>query len=151
MKTCSLRFSNIYGPWSGRKGSVIPLFIQNILAGKELTIYGDGTQTRDFLFVEDLTKGILQALDAGVSGVYQLGTNVPVTINSLLETLGAAAGAGRLPKVIYKPFRPGEVAHNYCDITRARETFGFDPQTPLTEGVACTFDWFLRQEKARAA
>lgn len=150
MKTCSLRFSNIYGPWSGRKGSVVPLFIQNILAGRDLVIYGDGEQTRDFLFAGDLVKGIVQALERRAAGVYQLGTGVPVTINRLLMTLEEICGKEKMPKISYQSFRPGEIAHNYCDVSKARAAFGFDPVTSLNEGVTKTFNWFLSREEIDA-
>ncbi|MBI4593099.1 MAG: NAD-dependent epimerase/dehydratase family protein [Candidatus Rokubacteria bacterium] len=149
----ALRFSNVYGPHSGHKTSVVAGFIGRILDGQTLTIYGDGRQTRDFVFVGDLAGAIWAALTAGrvPEGVYQIASGVETSVNDLFGLLGGLAEArlGRRPAVEYRPTRAGEVARNFADITRARTDLGFSPVTPLRLGLETTFDWFLAERRAR--
>jgi UDP-glucose 4-epimerase len=143
----ALRFSNVYGPHSGHKTSVVARFIATILDGGPLTIYGDGRQTRDFLFVRDLTAAVWAALGPGrpPHGVYQIGSGVETSINDLMARLTdlAQARLGRRPRVEHQPARGGEVARNFADPARARRELGWAPSTPLDRGLAETFDWFL--------
>ena len=88
MKTTALRFSNVYGPRSYHKGSVVAQFFKNILGGKDISVYGDGTQTRDFVYVDDICRAILLALSTTAGGqVYQLGSGSPTSVNQLLELI----------------------------------------------------------------
>jgi UDP-glucose 4-epimerase len=151
MQVTALRFSNVYGPRSYRKGSAVAHFFKQILDGRPITVYGDGSQVRDFVFVGDLCQGILQAIDAGVSGVFQLGSGQPTTINQLLTEMKAVVGAGRWPEVRYDDWRAGEVRRTWCDISKSANAFGFKPGTPLASGLATTWQWFLSQDISRAA
>jgi UDP-glucose 4-epimerase len=155
LSAVALRFSNVYGPHSGHKTSVVARFIATILEGSPLTVYGDGRQTRDFLFVRDLTAAVWAALEPGRAqhGVYQIGSGVETAITDLLGRLAALAHArlGRRPRVEHRPARAGEVARNFADPGRARRDLGWTPTTQLDRGLAETFDWFLaRQERATA-
>ncbi len=147
----ALRFSNVYGPHSGHKTSVVARFIGAILEGHPLTIYGDGRQTRDFLFVGDLTGALWAALDAGraAHGVYQIASGVETSINDLFARLGdlAQTRLGRRPPVEYRRPRAGEVERNFADPARARADLGWAPSTPLARGLEATFDWFLAQRR----
>lgn len=136
----SLRFSNIYGPNSRRKSSVVAAFIKAIREQGEVTVYGDGTQTRDYLFVEDLTDGIIQAITSNVSGVYQLGFGVPTSVNALIEEIRATTNATF--DVVHEPARAGEILHTHCDISKARAAIGYSPCTTLDDGIRRTWDWF---------
>ncbi len=141
LTSAALRFSNIYGPRSYHKGSVVAHFYKRILANEALTVYGDGSQARDFLFSDDLMQGIEAAISSDATGVFQLGSGRPTTVNELLDIIRDVTG--RDPEVIYEDFRPGELHKTWCDISKARESFGFNPSTPLPEGMARTWDWFL--------
>ncbi len=141
MKCCALRFSNIYGPGSFHKGSVVAHFFKQILTAKELVVYGDGSQARDFLFVEDLVEGIRQAMGSDATGVFQLGSGRPTTINELLEIVRAVTNRPELP-VRYAGFRAGEIHVTWCDIAKARSAFDFSPRTSLPDGMARTWEWF---------
>lgn len=141
MSCVSLRFSNVYGPRSFHKGSVIAHFMKQILNGRPLEIFGDGTQTRDYVYVGDLCDGIVRALQSGVSGTIQLGTGRPTTLNEIIELLEEVTG--RRLETCYRDFRPGEVRNTYCRIDRARELIGYNPLTGLREGLAKTWAWFL--------
>lgn len=140
IKATSLRFSNIYGPYSRNKASVVAAFIKNIKENGSVTVFGDGSQTRDYLHVEDLTTGIVNAIKNEAVGVYQLGFGEPTSINELIAIFKEVSD--RDFEVIYKDFRAGELLHTYCDITKARDGFGFDPKVGLAEGVRRTWEWF---------
>jgi len=143
MNAISLRFSNLYGPRSYHKGSVVAAFYKDLLACRPLTVYGDGSQRRDFLFVEDLVDGIEQAMTSDVTGVFQLGSGRPTSLNELIDAIRGVVGSAIDVEVDYKEFRQGEIHSTWCDIGRAREAFGFDPSTSLAEGLQRTWDWFL--------
>ncbi|HET6850657.1 MAG TPA: NAD-dependent epimerase/dehydratase family protein [Gaiellales bacterium] len=138
----AVRFSNAYGPRSGRKTNVIPLFIRRIMDGQPLTIYGDGTQTRDFVFVTDLANGLIRAAEAGDVGgeVFQLASGVETSLNDLVRMLGEVSGT--TPDVRYEPPRAGEIQRNYSLIDKARTRLGHAPEVPLADGLARTWDWF---------
>ena len=140
---CALRFSNIYGPRSFHKGSVVAHFFKQILADKPLVVYGDGSQTRDYLFVGDLVEAIRAAVDSKAEGAYQLGSGRPTTINQLIEAIRTVTGLDL--EVEYLDFRPGEVRDTWCQVDKAREGFGFDPATGLEDGLRTTWSWFQEQ------
>jgi UDP-glucose 4-epimerase len=143
MRGCALRFSNIYGPRSFHKGSVVAHFFKQVLAGEPLVVYGDGSQARDFLYVGDLVEGIRVAVDGDAVGAFQLGSGEPTTVNELLALMRSATG--RDLDVQYADFRAGEVVQTWCEIGKAREGFGFDPATSLDEGLRRTWAWFRAQ------
>jgi UDP-glucose 4-epimerase len=145
MQVTALRFSNVYGPRSYRKGSAVAHFFKQMLDGNPITVYGDGSQVRDFVFVADLCRGILQAIDANVSGAFQLGSGTPTSINKLLVEMKRVVGTKRWSEVRFADWRAGEVRKTYCDITKARQAFDFDPATPLETGLEATWQWFLQQ------
>jgi UDP-glucose 4-epimerase len=142
LKTVCLRFSNVYGPRSYHKGSVVAHFLKSIIAEKELTVYGDGTQTRDYVYVDDICDGIVKALRADKSGVYQLGTGVPTTINDLIQLIQNTVGEVYPIKVRYEGFREGEVRNTWCDIRKARGELGYASKTVLKDGIKRTYEWF---------
>jgi UDP-glucose 4-epimerase len=149
LKTVPLRFANMYGPFSYHKGSVIAQFFRQVLAGRELTIYGDGGQTRDFLFVEDLCQAIGAAVTAEVpfGEPIQLGTGLETSLNELVGLMRRVVGKKQFPPVSFAPARAGEVQRNFMDISRARKSLQFTPATDLSAGLQKTWQWF--QENSR--
>ncbi len=143
MSSCALRFSNIYGPRSFHKGSVVAHFFKQLLAGEKLVVYGDGTQTRDFLYVGDLVAAIWTAAESPAQGAYQLGSGAPTSVNQLLELMRTVTGHEL--DVVYQDFRAGEVRDTWCDIAKARQAFGFAPTTSLEDGLRQTWEWFSAQ------
>lgn len=137
---CALRFSNIYGSRSFHKGSVVAHFFKRVLDGEPLVVYGDGSQTRDYLYVGDLVDGIRSALLSGAEGAYQLGSGRPTTINQLLDAMRTVTG--RDLDVRYEPFRAGEIRDTWCQVDKARAELGFDPSTDLETGLRATWEWF---------
>ncbi|MGB0100579.1 MAG: NAD-dependent epimerase/dehydratase family protein [Nocardioides sp.] len=140
LQGCALRFSNIYGPRSQHKGSVVAHFYKRMLAGEPLVVYGDGSQARDFLYVEDLVAGIRSALDSDAVGAYQLGSGAPTTVSELLDVMRTVTG--RELDVVHEDFRAGEVIRTWCEIDKARAELGFAPVTPLEDGLRRTWEWF---------
>lgn len=142
--TCSsLRFSNIYGPRSFHKGSVVAHFYKAILKEQDLVVYGDGGQIRDYLYIGDLVKGIEKALAVEKSGVYQLGTGIPTSLNDLLDVMKKIVSPRYNPTVRYEPARQGEVYATWCDISKARRDLAFAPSTGLEEGLSDAWAWFV--------
>jgi UDP-glucose 4-epimerase len=142
LEAVAVRFSNAYGPRSAHKSNVIPLFIRRLLEGQELVVYGDGSQTRDFVFVTDLAQGLLGAVEAeGIGGeVFQLASGVETSVNDLVSRL--AELCGREPEVRREPPRPGEILRNYSLIEKARQRLGYTPAVALEDGLRRTYDWF---------
>lgn len=143
IRTSALRFSNVYGPHSRLKGSAVALFFRQILARQPITIYGDGSQARDFVYVEDLCDGILQVLESSATGTFHLGSGKPTSIATLLETIRKVVGPDWPFEVRYAPWRTGEVIRTYSDIGKAARTFGYLPKVALDEGLPRTWRWFL--------
>ena len=151
MKTTALRFSNVYGPRSYHKGSAVAQFYKNILAGKEISVFGDGEQTRDFVYVDDICRAILAsvAVKAG-GGVYQLGSGTATSVNQLLQLIREGICPMPMPRIVYLPARTGEVRHTFSKIDLAEEKLGFRPRIHLPEGVRLTWEWFQAEQKSRA-
>lgn len=133
MPAVSVRFFNIYGPrarTSGSYGAVFGVFLAQLVAGKPLTVVGDGTQTRDFTFVSDAVAGVLAVADSPYSGeAFNIGTGAPVSVNRLVELLGARQ-ISSLPK------RPGEPDVTCADISKIRDRLGWRARVSIEEGVA---------------
>ena len=152
VETVALRFGNVYGPGSGHKSSVVAKFIRLAMAGKPLEIYGDGTQTRDFIFIEDLVGAILlSARKPGIGGeTFQIATNKETTVGEMVEILVPILENTGIPcpKVIHGEKRLGDVQRNYSDTTKALEMLGWQPETTLAEGLRSTIEWFCRVSDA---
>jgi UDP-glucose 4-epimerase len=145
MDAVAVRFSNAYGPRSARKTNVIPLFIRRAMAGEPLVIYGDGTQTRDFVFVTDLANGLIRAATTpGVGGeVFQLASGVETSLTDLVGMIRDVSG-GEV-EVRFEPPRAGEIQRNYSLIDKARDRLGYGPEVVLADGIQRTWDWFVSQ------
>jgi UDP-glucose 4-epimerase len=145
LATVALRFSNVYGPFSYHKGSVVAAFCKRALAGEPLVVYGDGSQTRDFVFVEDLSRGIAAAVSSGGKGVVaHLGSGTETTV---LEVAGMVSERAGRVRVEHQPERAGDVTRSWSDISLARDLFGFAPRVGLAEGLDRTVAWF-RESRA---
>ena len=141
-----LRYFNVYGPRQrfDAYGNVIPIFVFQALREETLTVFGDGEQTRDFVYVDDVVQANLKAADTpGVSGAFNIGSGMRISINGLLNCLGSTMEA--LPRVRYAPARVGDVRDSQADIAAARAAFGFEPRVGLAAGLADYVTW-ARQE-----
>jgi UDP-glucose 4-epimerase len=144
LPTVVLRFSNVYGPYSYHKGSVVAAFCKQALAGEPLIVYGDGAQTRDFVFVEDLCDGIAAAVaDAGHGGVAHLASGTETTVLEVARKVADRLGGAPIE---HRPERAGDVVRSSADISSARERFGYAPRVSLDEGLDRTVTWFQKSD-----
>jgi UDP-glucose 4-epimerase len=142
LNTAALRFSNVYGPFSYHKGSVVAQFFRDIMQGKPLVIYGDGKQTRDFLYVGDLVEAILLADKTNTPGeVFQIASGKETSLLALLEEMRKVLPNVQM-EVRFEAARAGEIRRNYASIEKARRMLGFDPRTQLPDGLRKTWEWF---------
>lgn len=138
----ALRFANVYGPYSDHKMSVIPKFIRKAKSGKELEIYGDGDQTRDFIHAEDIAQAILLTLKSEQRGeVFQIGSGEGTTINELAQKIKKLAKNKGNSKTDFdhKAPRKGDIYRNYSDPSKAKEILNFELQYKLDEGLKRTW------------
>jgi UDP-glucose 4-epimerase len=136
-----LALGNVYGPRQDPLGEagVVSIFLGAMLAGREHVIYGDGKQTRDFVFVADVADAFARALDRGSGTVFNVGTGVETNVIELWESCARAAGYDG--KMRFAPKRPGELERIALDWGRAKRTLGWRPATELDAGIAETAAW----------
>jgi UDP-glucose 4-epimerase len=142
----SLRYANVYGPRQNPAGEagVIAIFCDRLLQGRAPAINGDGTQTRDYTYVEDVAAANLAALGRPqVQGAFNIGTGVETSVNELFARLARAAGFGGPPD--RRPARPGEQHRSCLDPSRAADELGWRSTVSLDEGLARTFDFFKKE------
>jgi UDP-glucose 4-epimerase len=150
IETVSLRYFNVFGPRqdpSSAYSGVLSIFADRVLGGQPPTINGDGEQTRDFIFVEDVARlNILAAtVPAASGGVFNGGCGQGITLNRAWKAMQAAARVEIEP--IRGPERLGDVRHSRADISAAREVLGFSPSVDFEQGVQRTLSWFASQRK----
>ena len=153
VETVALRFGNVYGPLSNHKNSVIAKFVKRATRGEVLEIYGDGTQTRDFIFIEDLTRAVrLAATTEGVGGeVFQIATNAETSVQEMVEELLPVLAAVGIKDVEVRRAAPrlGDVMRNYSDTSKAARLLGWRAEVDLKEGLRRTVNWFVDQSGGR--
>lgn len=148
LDTVILRLFNVFGPRQNPESeyaAVIPKFIRSLLKGRPLTIYGDGDQSRDFIYVENVIDGIMAACRTKqVSGeVINLACGHRTTLNTLVEVSSELIDNHVEP--IHVAPRPGDVRHSLADISKARKLLGYEPKVLLREGLEKTVGWFLQK------
>jgi UDP-glucose 4-epimerase len=143
LRTVALRFANAYGPWSERKQGAVTKFFRAIQAGEPIVIYGDGSASRDYTHVDDISRAIELALDRDVRGgtVLHIASGVETTTAELADLCRAAAGAPDHP-VEYRPGRVGEVGRNFASYDLARQVLGYAPSISREAGMRRTWQWF---------
>jgi UDP-glucose 4-epimerase len=135
----ALRFANVYGPRQAAslEGGVVAIFLERLAAGDGAAIFGDGEQTRDFVYVGDVVQALLAA--AGHDGVFNVGTGVETSVNELHAACRRASGVEEQPR--YAPARPGDVLRSVIDPSRAERELGWRAGTSLDEGLVQTWAW----------
>lgn len=142
----SLRFSNLFGPRQQvtkpmGEGNVISLFLDRMLVtGEPLTIFGDGSSSRDFLYVDDAIDAILRSLDQNFVGVVNVGTGKATTVKDLYDTLTKIHGKEH--PVIHEPYRKGEVMHSVIHPGTAKKLLNWKPKVSLKRGLKRTYAWY---------
>lgn len=138
-----VRIFNTYGPrMHPYDGRVISNFIRQALCGEDITVYGDGSQTRSFCYRDDMVEGIIRMMENGedFSGPINLGNPEEFTIRELAELVLKLTGSRS--KIVYKPLPADDPVRRRPDITLARQKLGWEPKTPLQEGLQWTIEWF---------
>jgi UDP-glucose 4-epimerase len=136
-----LRLANVYGPRQDPAGDagVITIFCASALASARPTIYGDGAQTRDYVYVGDVVAAFLAAADRGRPGTWNIGTGVEVTVLDLVEII--AGIAGRMLSPLFAQARPGELARSALAVDRPAAELGWQALTPLADGIRLVYRW----------
>ncbi|MFZ2456548.1 MAG: SDR family oxidoreductase [Candidatus Altiarchaeia archaeon] len=145
LKTITLRYFNVYGPRQNPESeyaAVIPRFITKILKGETPTVYGDGTQTRDFSYVKDVVSANIKAMESNASGVYNIAYGKRISLNELVAKINKYTCMDVLP--VYDKARTGDVKDSLADITAAKEKFGYDPKYDIDKGLQETIEWFRK-------
>ncbi len=141
----ALRYANVYGPRQNPRGEagVVAVFSDRLIAGAPCVINGDGEQTRDYVYVEDVANATVLAVNTSrLGGALNIGTGVETSVNDLYRRLTAAAGITAAPR--HGPVKPGEQRRSALHVSRARAVLGWTPGTSLDEGLARTFEYFRK-------
>ncbi|MEW5786052.1 MAG: SDR family oxidoreductase [Bacillota bacterium] len=145
LETVALRYFNVFGPRQdpdSMYAAVVPRFITALIEGKPPVVYGDGEQSRDFTYVGNVVEANIQACFApeAAGKVFNIGCGRRITLNELLDVLKQIIKSDVIP--VHREPRPGDVRHSLADITRARESLGYEPAVSLQEGLEKTVAWF---------
>jgi UDP-glucose 4-epimerase len=147
LRACCLRYANVYGPRQDPHGEagVVAIFARALLDGKPATIFGDGEQTRDFVFVDDVVRANLLAADRRIEGTFNIGTGQGTSVNTIYRILARITRSAAAPA--YGPPRPGDVRHITLAAASAQQHLGWTPATSLDTGLAATAAWFAEQPR----
>jgi len=141
LDTKIVRIFNTYGPrMRANDGRAVPAFISQALRGEDVTVFGDGTQTRSFTYITDLVDGIIRLMLSTVNDPVNLGNPREMTIEEIARTIISMTGSRS--RVVYKPLPTDDPKVRQPDITRARTLLGWEPKVPLEEGLVKTIDYF---------
>ena len=138
LDTTSLRFFTVYGPRQ-RPDMAFNRFIRALMEGREIVMYGDGTQTRDFTFVDDIVEALVRAAGASAGSVMNVGGGHRVSLSEAVALLGEVVGVE--PRVDRRPVEAGDVRDTWADVTLAQAELAYAPQTRLADGLRREYDW----------
>ncbi len=146
LATVAVRFGNVYGPWCARKRGVVNVFFESIHSGVPLVIYGDGTASRDYVHVQDISSALQLALEKDVPGgtVLHAASGVETTVTELADLCRRAAGVPGHP-IEYRPRRAGEVGRNFASYELANRLLGYAPTVTREVGIPRTWQWFAEE------
>jgi len=152
LETAVLRYFNVYGPRqnpSSPYSGVISIFLTKALHNEPAVIYGDGNQSRDFIYVQDVVRAnLLAAAAKGAGGqVMNIGSGSSVVINQLWKTVCALCGQNLEPE--YAPQRPGDIVESVAGIESAKTLIGFEPEISFEKGLESTFEWYRKSQKSK--
>lgn len=146
--TVCLRFGNVYGPRSKKKSSVVAKFIRQALQGEPCLIYGDGYQTRDFIYIDDLIRAIICAIEKPVGGeVFQISMGMEITVDEVATLIhNSLLKRGIMMHLKHDSPRMGDVKRSYSDTSKAARMLGWTSEVELSEGIELTLDWFIAKK-----
>lgn len=147
LQSVVLRLANAYGPRQALRGGyagVISLFAQKMLGGEPCTINGTGKQTRDYVYVGDIVRAHMLAMEKNVTGIYNVGTGIETSVNQIFRKLNKIIGA-RMTEVHGAPCA-GEVMRSALDASKARKELGWEPTVSLDDGLKKTAEWFAKHD-----
>jgi UDP-glucose 4-epimerase len=146
----AMRYANVYGPRQDPHGEagVVAIFCGRLLADQPVTIFGDGEQTRDYVYVGDVVRANVAAVTAAVNGPINIGTGIETSVNRLYAALAAAAGSNREPA--YAAARPGEQSRSVIAATRAGRELGWRPEITIEDGLRRTYQFFKERVAHRS-
>jgi UDP-glucose 4-epimerase len=146
VRTVAIRFGNVYGPWCARKTGVLNVFFESIHSGVPLIIYGDGSASRDYVHVDDISDALQLALEKDVPGgtVLHAASGVETTVKELADLCRQAAGVPHHP-IEYRPRRAGEVGRNCASYDLAEQMLGYAPSVTREVGIPRTWKWFKQE------
>lgn len=149
LRSVALRYANVYGPRQGQKGEagVIGLFAMRFLRGATPTVFGDGEQTRDFVFVDDVVAANLAAARSDREGIFNIGTGIETSVNRIVELVRRETGG---PVPLRGPAIAAEERRSALDSSAALRDLGWKPAVPLEEGIRRTVRWFRERAKLEA-
>jgi UDP-glucose 4-epimerase len=152
IETVVLRFGNVYGPGSLHKSSIVAKFIRQALKGETLEIYGNGTQTRDFIYIDDLIDAVQRAISMlSIGGeIFQIASSMETTVGEMTEQLVRVLKSNGVSGInlINGEKRLGDVMRNYSDTKKARARLGWEPKMKLNEGLTKTARYFIKDIKS---
>jgi UDP-glucuronate 4-epimerase len=142
----ALRFFTVYGP-SQRPDLAIHKFIKSMLLDQPITMYGDGSTSRDYTYVDDIVKGILSAVsyDKSVFEIINLGNNYAVSLKELIGNIEEITGSKA--RIDQQPEQPGDVPRTFADISKAKQLLNYQPTTKLQDGLRNFYNWFLENKQ----
>jgi UDP-glucuronate 4-epimerase len=133
------RYFTVYGP-AGRPDMSVFRFVRRIAEGEPIVVFGDGSQERDFTYVDDIARGTIAALGPCGYEIVNLGGDRPVRLSSIIDQI--AALLGRAPQIEHRPAHPADVPATWADIAKAQQLLGWSPQVPIEEGLRRSVDWY---------
>lgn len=149
LRAACLRFFTVYGPGQ-RPDLAIATFMRRMRKGQPITLFGDGSTSRDYTFIDDIIEGVLRAADrieqpdCGNYRIWNLGGSAPITLAHLVAAIERVSGLRAV--IERKPPQPGDVERTFADLSRSRSELGFEPRTPLAEGLVRQWAWLLDSE-----
>jgi UDP-glucose 4-epimerase len=149
LPTVILRYFNVYGPRqdpNSEYAAVIPRFINRILNNQSPMIFGDGEQTRDFVYIGDVVQANMLSMENSVEGVFNIAYGEKISLNALVATLKDLTGT--VPEPVYQPRKNGDILYSVADIQSARTVLGYTPEYPVKRGLQETLQWYRNKHNA---
>jgi len=144
-----LRYGNVYGPRQSSQGEagVFAIFSEQLLQGAQPVLYGDGSKTRDYVYISDVAGANVAALEYGAGEIFNIGTGTPTRDDEVYSLVRTQLGQPEV-KAQQAPVRPGEIDHIYLDISKARDILRWEPKVSLAEGASLTVAYFQHQAES---